>query len=211
MIRYGSIALLRRLIGKKPKEEKVLAYRMIRPSSYSILNQHAVLAHRCCVRRTAQVQTRGVVFLAGGGCRRVAAPGRHQDSHHRQQQQQHRKVATSGDASAETALGGGGGGGVAAAAAAGSGSTGGMEQQTRQQATHAISNPVLANIEKRWDEMPPQEQANLWMSLRDRQKVDWHDLTLNEKKAGMCDFLIGCVDASALSSVSCVASLILDL
>ncbi|MCJ1374566.1 Cytochrome c oxidase subunit 5A [Loxospora ochrophaea] len=31
--------------------------------------------------------------------------------------------------------------------------------------------------------MPPQEQADLWMSLRDRMKVDWHELTLQEKKA----------------------------
>lgn len=54
--------------------------------------------------------------------------------------------------------------------------------QTRQ--AHAISNPTLANIEKRWEDMPPQEQADLWMSLRDRMKVDWKELTLQEKKAG---------------------------
>lgn len=57
-------------------------------------------------------------------------------------------------------------------------------QQTRQ--AHAISNPTLANIEKRWEAMPPQEQADLWMALRDRMKVDWNELTLQEKKAGMC-------------------------
>ena len=56
------------------------------------------------------------------------------------------------------------------------------QQQTRQQ--HAISNPTLANIEKRWDAMPPQEQADLWMALRDRMKVDWNELTMQEKKAG---------------------------
>lgn len=50
---------------------------------------------------------------------------------------------------------------------------------------HAISNPTLANIEKRWEAMPPQEQADLWMALRDRMKVDWTELTLQEKKAGM--------------------------
>ena len=55
-------------------------------------------------------------------------------------------------------------------------------QQTRQ--AHAISNPTLANIEKRWEEMPPQEQADLWMSLRDRMKVDWKEMTMQEKKAG---------------------------
>jgi len=31
--------------------------------------------------------------------------------------------------------------------------------------------------------MPLQEQADLWMQLRDRMKGDWHELTLNEKKA----------------------------
>lgn len=53
--------------------------------------------------------------------------------------------------------------------------------QARQ--AHAISNPTLANIEKRWEAMPPQEQADLWMALRDRMKVDWKELTLQEKKA----------------------------
>lgn len=57
-----------------------------------------------------------------------------------------------------------------------------VQQQSRQ--AHAISNPTLANIEKRWEAMPPQEQADLWMALRDRMKVDWNELTLQEKKAG---------------------------
>jgi len=56
-----------------------------------------------------------------------------------------------------------------------------IQQQARQ--AHAISNPTLANIEKRWEDMPPQEQADLWMTLRDRMKVDWNELTLQEKKA----------------------------
>ncbi|KAI5367899.1 Putative cytochrome c oxidase subunit IV family [Septoria linicola] len=57
--------------------------------------------------------------------------------------------------------------------------------QTTQQVrcAHAISNPTLANIEKRWEAMPPQEQADLWMALRDRMKVDWNELTVQEKKA----------------------------
>ena len=33
--------------------------------------------------------------------------------------------------------------------------------------------------------MPPNEQALLWMALRDRMKGDWHDLTWQEKRAGM--------------------------
>ncbi|KXJ89637.1 cytochrome c oxidase subunit IV family [Microdochium bolleyi] len=49
--------------------------------------------------------------------------------------------------------------------------------------THAISNPTLANIEKRWEGMPPTEQAELWMALRDRMKTNWAEMTLNEKKA----------------------------
>lgn len=35
--------------------------------------------------------------------------------------------------------------------------------------------------------MPPQEQAELWMALRDRMKVDWNQLTSQEKKAGTWD------------------------
>lgn len=53
-----------------------------------------------------------------------------------------------------------------------------------RRAAHAISNPTLANIEKRWEGMPPQEQADLWMALRDRMKTNWAELTLQEKKAG---------------------------
>lgn len=58
------------------------------------------------------------------------------------------------------------------------------KQQTRSLAAHAISNPTLSQIEKRWEGMPPQEQAELWMALRDRMKNDWHELTLQERKAG---------------------------
>jgi len=56
-----------------------------------------------------------------------------------------------------------------------------MVAQRRQ--AHAISNPTLANIEKRWEAMAPQEQADLWMALRDRMKEDWVGLTVQEKKA----------------------------
>ncbi|KAF9894754.1 Cytochrome c oxidase subunit 5A [Aspergillus nanangensis] len=56
-------------------------------------------------------------------------------------------------------------------------------QQTRAASEHAIANPTLAGIEKRWEAMPPQEQADLWMQLRDRMKVDWHQMTVQEKKA----------------------------
>ena len=56
----------------------------------------------------------------------------------------------------------------------------------RAASTHAISNPTLANIEKRWEGMPLQEQADLWMGLRDRMKGNWNELTLQEQKAGAC-------------------------
>lgn len=59
-----------------------------------------------------------------------------------------------------------------------------VTSQSQSRSAHAISNPTLAGIEKRWESMPPQEQADLWMALRDRMKVDWHEMTLQEKKAG---------------------------
>lgn len=55
---------------------------------------------------------------------------------------------------------------------------------SRANSTQAISNPTLANIEKRWEDMPLPEQADLWVALRDRMKGDWTELTLQEKKAG---------------------------
>ena len=60
-----------------------------------------------------------------------------------------------------------------------------LKQQKRHSTApaHAVSNPTLAGIEKRWEVMPPQEQAELWMALRDRMKNDWHELTLQERKA----------------------------
>ncbi len=56
--------------------------------------------------------------------------------------------------------------------------------QPQRRHEHAISNPTLAGIEKRWEQMPPQDQAELWMQLRDRMKTNWHELTWQEKKAG---------------------------
>ncbi|KAH8657118.1 cytochrome c oxidase subunit IV family [Tricladium varicosporioides] len=59
----------------------------------------------------------------------------------------------------------------------------GIAAQVQRRQAHAISNPTLVNIEKRWEGMPPQEQAELWMALRDRMKANWAELTLQEKKA----------------------------
>lgn len=80
-----------------------------------------------------------------------------------------------------------------------------QKQQSRHQ--HAISNPTLANIEKRWEELPPAEQAELWMALRDRMKVDWHQLTLQEKRActyDTCDSVSCFVNVTWQSSASLV-------
>ncbi|CCX06446.1 cytochrome c oxidase subunit IV family [Pyronema domesticum] len=49
--------------------------------------------------------------------------------------------------------------------------------------SYAISNVTLADVEKRWENMPPAEQAELWMQLRDRMKGSWGELTAQEKKA----------------------------
>lgn len=65
-----------------------------------------------------------------------------------------------------------------------------VTSQSQSRSAHAISNPTLAGIEKRWEGMPPQEQAELWMQLRDRMKVDWHEMTLQEKKAGTFQFFV---------------------
>ncbi len=73
-----------------------------------------------------------------------------------------------------------------------------QQTQTRRAHAHAVSNPTLAGIEKRWEAMPPQEQAELWMALRDRMKADWHELTLQEKKAGMILSLSSCYSEASL-------------
>lgn len=70
---------------------------------------------------------------------------------------------------------------VSRAAAA---STAAASPPTTTSSSYPLSNPTLANIEKRWEGMPLQEQAELWMALRDRMKENWQDLTLQEKKAG---------------------------
>jgi cytochrome c oxidase subunit 4 len=60
-------------------------------------------------------------------------------------------------------------------------------------ASHAVSNVTLADIEKRWETMPPNEQADLWMSLRDRMKGSWSELTMQEKKACALSLLSLCL------------------
>jgi cytochrome c oxidase subunit 4 len=57
--------------------------------------------------------------------------------------------------------------------------------QSRSNGSYAISNVTLADIEKRWEGLPPAEQAELWMQLRDRMKGSWGELTAQEKRACM--------------------------
>ena len=66
----------------------------------------------------------------------------------------------------------------------------------RAAASTAISNPTLANIEKRWEGLPNTEQAELWMALRDRMKENWAELTLQEKRAGTFPFFCCVLDFS---------------
>lgn len=71
---------------------------------------------------------------------------------------------------------------------------------SRAASTHAISNPTLANIEKRWEGMPLQEQADLWMALRDRMKGSWTELTVQEKKAGaLCQSVFFCKNTARVA------------
>jgi hypothetical protein len=78
--------------------------------------------------------------------------------------------------------------------------------------THAISNPTLANIEKRWDVMQPQDQAELWMALRDRMKENWKELTLQEKKAGELKLAVytrRSIPSMRCATVACVSWLVI--
>lgn len=43
---------------------------------------------------------------------------------------------------------------------------------------------LLSGIEERWEEIHPQEQAEVWMNLRDRMKGNWKELSASERKAG---------------------------
>jgi len=61
--------------------------------------------------------------------------------------------------------------------------TAGSGEVASSSSGHPLSNPTLADIEKRWEAMPPTDQAELWMKLRDRMKASWSELTVQEKKA----------------------------
>ncbi|OLL26061.1 Cytochrome c oxidase polypeptide 5, mitochondrial [Neolecta irregularis DAH-3] len=48
-----------------------------------------------------------------------------------------------------------------------------------------ISSPELVDLETRWEQMPVEAQEKLFNKMEDRQKSDWHELTLQEKRAGL--------------------------
>ncbi|KAK9473362.1 cytochrome c oxidase subunit IV-domain-containing protein, partial [Dipodascopsis tothii] len=48
---------------------------------------------------------------------------------------------------------------------------------------HAVSTPVLADLESRWEGLPVTEQVDITKQLWDRQKGPWTELTPAEKRA----------------------------
>lgn len=48
---------------------------------------------------------------------------------------------------------------------------------------HTISTPTLINLDKRWDAMSPEEQADIQSKLAKRQEGPWGELTPVEKQA----------------------------
>ncbi|KAI9017185.1 hypothetical protein BC832DRAFT_543860 [Gaertneriomyces semiglobifer] len=58
----------------------------------------------------------------------------------------------------------------------------------RQQ--HTITPTALAGIESRWTKLPECEQGAISDYLAERQKGDWKNLTLEEKRAGELRTLI---------------------
>lgn len=48
---------------------------------------------------------------------------------------------------------------------------------------HTISTPTLVNLDRRWETMSPDEQADLQSQLAKRQEGPWSELTPEEKKA----------------------------
>lgn len=51
--------------------------------------------------------------------------------------------------------------------------------------------PLLANIEASWEDLPAEEQGQVYQQLKELQKRDWKEMSLDEKKAGeSCFFLV---------------------
>lgn len=55
--------------------------------------------------------------------------------------------------------------------------------QTRFASTHPVSNASIAELEKRWESLPANDQQEIVSQLAERQKLPWSELTQSEKKA----------------------------
>lgn len=55
--------------------------------------------------------------------------------------------------------------------------------QTRAFATSSASNPTIAALESRWTRLPEAEQGAIADTLLEKQKGDWKQMTLEEKRA----------------------------
>ena len=72
------------------------------------------------------------------------------------------------------------------ATAASSASSGAAPSLTTVSTRSNASAPILANIEASWKTLPAEEQYEVYQQLEELQKRDWKELTVDEKKAGMC-------------------------
>ena len=48
---------------------------------------------------------------------------------------------------------------------------------------YTLSPQLLADLPARWETMGPADQANVWMTLRDRMAGDWKEMTREERVA----------------------------
>ncbi|KAK9458573.1 Cox5b/Cox5a [Lipomyces oligophaga] len=47
----------------------------------------------------------------------------------------------------------------------------------------AIATPLIIDLPARWEKLPVSEQVDITVKIWERQKADWTDLTLDEKRA----------------------------
>ncbi|CCJ31235.1 unnamed protein product [Pneumocystis jirovecii] len=53
-----------------------------------------------------------------------------------------------------------------------------------------LSKPLLLDLEKRWDNMSPDEQMDIQRQLNERQRGPWSELSMEEKKAASTAYFI---------------------
>ena len=49
--------------------------------------------------------------------------------------------------------------------------------------SHSLSNATIADLNKRWESLPTTDQEEIISQLNERQKLNWKELTPEEKKA----------------------------